>query len=142
MILAKGGNILNKENDDYTVEIKENFLSKVLNKFKHMKNQKLLTSGNVNIKYTGESISFLWFKAKVKARIIKNLDRISYAILKTKDISKNKYKAFIIGEDNNEENELESIEKKKLSDLAPIIPKTISKTISYNNLNKEETKEK
>jgi len=42
MILAKGGNILNKENDDYTVEIKENFLSKVLNKFKHMKNQNYL----------------------------------------------------------------------------------------------------
>ncbi len=141
MILYERGGVLNKENDNYTIEVKDNFISKMLNKFKRIKNQKLLTSGNVNIKYTSESISSLWLKAKIKAGIIRNLDRISCAILRTKDITKNKYRAFIIGGDNSED-ELESMEKKKLSELAPIIPKAISKTISYNNLDKEETKEK
>ena len=131
---------MNKENDDYTIEVKENIMSKILNKFKQ-KNQKLLTSGNVHVKYTSESISTLWFKAKIKAGIIRNSDRISYAILKTKDIRKNKYKAYIIGGENDDD-ELESIEKKKVSELAPIIPRALSKTISYNNLDKEETKEK
>ena len=52
-----------------------NFIKKILNKFSRAKNQKLLTSGNVKVKYTSESISSMWRKTAFKAALYERLEK-------------------------------------------------------------------
>ncbi len=123
------------EDGSYKYDIDDtNFIKKILNKFSKAKNQKLLTSGNVRVKYTSESISSMWKKTAFKAAVYQKLEKLTNLFVKTKQTVKNSYEAQIIGEISNTDKSAESkiIADTKLSDVAPIIPKAVSKTIKYN----------
>lgn len=131
----------NKET--YSVEIEDNnFFSKFIKKLTKHKNQKLLTSGNVKVKYTSESISSMWRKTAIKAAIIKRVESFTNLFIKTKEPQKNTLDTLLVKDDEyvkKEEvtNEVPAdqkiIEETTLSDVAPIIPKAVSKTIKYNS---------
>ena len=120
--------------ESYKYDVDENFIKKLLNKFTKNKNQKLLTSGNVKVKYTSESISSMWRKTTIKAALYQKLEEFTGIFIKTKQTAKNAYKPQIIGiveEDARKDQNI--IPETKLSDVAPIIPKAVSKTVKYNS---------
>ena len=144
MYLLKVGDNMNESKETYTIEIADdNIFSKFIKKFTKHKNQKLLTSGNVKVKYTSESISSLWRKTAFKAAVLKRMESFTNLFIRTKHSKKNLIDTLIVkNEEYKKEVEVASpasplpkekiIEDTKLSDVAPIIPKAVSKTIKYN----------
>ena len=120
--------------ESYKYDVDENFIKKLLNKFTKNKNQKLLTSGNVKVKYTSESISSMWRKTTIKAALYQKLEGFTGIFIKTKQTAKNAYKPQIIGiVEEGARKDQNIIPETKLSDVAPIIPKAVSKTVKYNS---------
>lgn len=122
-----------------------NIILKLISKFTKNKNQKLLTSGNIRVKYTSESISSMWKKTTFKASLYRHLEKFTNLFIKNKNEEKNSYiKPLVIGKDDekiSENKEVPIIPETKLSDVAPIIPKAVSKTIKYNNEATAESKD-
>jgi len=128
---------MNDNKDTYTVEIDdENFFSRFIKKITKHKNQKLLTSGNVKVKYTSESISSMWRKTAIKAAILRRVESFTNLFIKNKENKKNTLETLLVKNDEyvkEEQVEQKIIEETKFSDVAPIIPKAVSKTIQYNS---------
>ncbi len=135
-------NETNNENKDYEIKIEEklNFISKIIKRLKENKNQKLLTAGNNKVKKTSQSISSLWKLTTFRASLFKQLDKINKIFVKPKKLLTNKYKINIISEATSPKEDEEILKSKEtLSEIAPIIPKAISKTVQYNNSEKSQT---
>ncbi|MCR5186481.1 MAG: hypothetical protein K6D97_05130 [Clostridia bacterium] len=128
---------MNDNKDTYTVEFDdENFFSRFIKKITKNKNQKLLTSGNVKVKYTSESISSMWRKTAIKAAILRRVESFTNLFIKNKENKKNTLETLLVKNDEyvkEEQVEQKIIEETKFSDVAPIIPKAVSKTIQYNS---------
>lgn len=128
---------MNDNKETYSVEIDdENFFSKFIKKLTKHKSQKLLTSGNVKVKYTNESISSMWRKTAIKAAILRRVENFTNLFVKDKKYKKNLLDTLLVKNDEYvKEDQIEQkiIEDTKLSDVAPIIPKAVSKTIQYNS---------
>ena len=128
---------MNDNKETYSVEIDdENFFSKFIKKLTKHKSQKLLTSGNVKVKYTNESISSMWRKTAIKAVILRKVENFTNLFVKDKKYKKNLLDTLLVKNDEYvKEDQIEQkiIEDTKLSDVAPIIPKAVSKTIQYNS---------
>ncbi len=128
---------MNDNKETYSVEIDdENFFSKFIRKLTKHKSQKLLTSGNVKVKYTNESISSMWRKTAIKAVILRKVENFTNLFVKDKKYKKNLLDTLLVKNDEYvKEDQIEQkiIEDTKLSDVAPIIPKAVSKTIQYNS---------
>ena len=114
-----------------------NFISKLISKFTKNKNQKLLTSGNIRVKYTSESISSMWRKTALKASLYKQLEKFTNLFIKVKNSEKISHiEPLVIGKEEEKKadnTDVPIIPETKLTDVAPIIPKAVSKTIKYNN---------
>ena len=134
---------MNDSKDTYEIEIADdNFFSKFIKKITKKQNQKLLTSGNVKVKYTSESISSLWKKTAIKAAILRKMESFTNLFIKTSHTKKNLVDTLVVKNDTYENIETipeifstdtKIIGETKLSDVAPIVPKAVSKTIKYNS---------
>lgn len=124
-----------KNDDSYKYDVDETFFNKLLNKINNK--QKLLSSGNIKVKYTNESISSMWKRTIIKAAFFDKLEKFTNLFVKTKEIKKNKYEPLVVGKEDSSK----IIEETTIPDVVPIIPKAISKTVKYNAESTEETKE-
>ena len=138
-----------KKLEDYELQVEEkkSFINKIISKLKSNKDKKLLPAGTSKPKKTYQSILSMWKIATARASLLNALEKVNKIVIKQKTTLKNKYKAYIIGkqiteETTPEEDEKILQEKENIADIAPIIPKAISKTIQYNNLESNKDKEK
>ena len=111
---------MNDNKETYSVEIDdENFFSKFIKKLTKHKSQKLLTSGNVKVKYTSESISSMWRKTAIKAAILRKVENFTNLFVKDKKYKKNLLDTLLVKNDEYvKEDQIEQkiIEDTKLSD--------------------------
>ena len=78
----------------------------------------------------------MWRKTAIKAAILRKVENFTNLFVKDKKYKKNLLDTLLVKNDEYvKEDQIEQkiIEDTKLSDVAPIIPKAVSKTIQYNS---------
>ena len=122
---------------DYEIEVsdRKGVFSKLFEKLKTNRNQKLLNSGN-HTKTTNRSISSLWRIGNIRASLFSYLDNVQKALsskFSKKEISRNTLSVEIIGEkkQRNQEQKLNLSSSEK----EVIVPPIIQDSKPKNNIN-------